>query len=80
MLNVSQHESMASWLRDVEGITLAAHEIIESLKTLDHYVSSWGELQERKVLDVDSPLLIRRGPEYAFWIAAFGDARGAAVF
>mgnify|MGYP000333065548 CR=1 FL=1 len=80
MLNVAQHESMANWLRDVDGITLAAHEIIESLKTLDHYVSSWGELQERKVLDVDSPLLIRRGPEYAFWIAAFGDARGAAIF
>lgn len=80
MLNVSQHESMASWLRDVEDITLAAHEIIESLKTLDHYVSSWGELQERKALNVDSPLLIWHGPEYAFWIAAFGDARGAAVF
>ena len=68
-MNAAQHESMVNWLRNVEDITLAAHEIIESLKILDHYVSSW-----------DSPLLIWHGPEYAFWIAAFGDARGAVVF
>ena len=80
MLNVAQHESMVNWLRNVEDITLAAHEIIESLKILDHHVSSWGELQERKALNVDSPLLIWHGPEYAFWIAAFRDARSAVVF
>jgi len=70
---------MAKWLRDVEGITPTANEFIEPLKTLAHYVSSWDKPQERKALDDGSPLLIRGWPGHAFWIAKFGDARGAAV-
>lgn len=80
MLSDAQFEAMANWLRDVEGIAAAADEIIGSVKSLDHYVSIWGEPQERQALDDGSPLLIWRGPGYAFWIAEFGDARGAAVF
>ncbi len=80
MLSDAQHEAMADWLRDVEGITPESDEIIGSIKPLDHYVTSWGEPQERRALGDGSPLLIWRGPGYAFWIAEFGDARGAAVF
>lgn len=80
MLSDAQHEAMAVWLRDVEGITPEADEIVQSVKSLDHYIESWGEPQERKQLADGSPLLIWRGPGYGFWIAEFGDARGAAVF
>ena len=80
MLSDAQFKVMANWLRDVEGIAAASDEIIGSVKSLDHYVSIWGEPQERQALDDGSPLLIWRGPGYAFWIAEFGDARGAAVF
>ncbi|MFT6581573.1 MAG: hypothetical protein ACJAU6_002012 [Alphaproteobacteria bacterium] len=80
MLSEAQFDAMAVWLQEVEGITPTTEEIVASVKPLDHYIESWGEPQAREQLGDGSPLLIWRGPGYGFWIAEFGDARGAAVF
>ena len=71
---------MAKWLRDREGDTPENNEIVGTRKTLDHYVACWGSPLETATLENGAPLSVWRSEGYAFYVADFGDVRGAAVY
>ena len=80
MLSEEQRAGMAKWLREREGDPPETDEIVGTKKSLDYYVECWGAPQETATLEDGASLSIWRGEGYAFFIADFGDVRGAAVY
>ena len=80
MINETQHDELAQWLRETENISPAEDEIVGTQKTLEYYINCWGPPQETAALESGAGLSIWRGNGYTFWVADFGEVRAAAVY